>query len=378
MSFGVTASSYKLVSPWPDYSGIAPSYNQPTIVTTAVGASAPTTIAGSAGWLREKRVGVSETAPGGSQSSTNALDLTGSTRFAYPGIPSAAGEPSNPGNYVRTDYKPGGSPQAAYWLMNVDLVTNATDIEYRLNAAATNGRFGLVMVDGLRVDEHPLMMTSPPNAGAGAAVKLTFPDSRSRRITVYGMNQTMGRFGGVAVNSGASVTKAPTPSRTVVVLGDSYVNGATGSSPVETFAWQLALKMGADCVVQAGIGGTGFITDISGESASSFDGRVADILAMNPAAIVIAGGRNDVSGGLQAAVESLLALFASIPERYVLPTASESGQAPVRAAIQAACAAHNVPYLNVAIDNLEKIADNIHPTYAGHQALAADAFNRLN
>lgn len=377
MSFGMVAASYLHVSAWPDYSGIAPSYNQPTITTTAVAAGAATTIAGSAGWLREKRVGVAENSPGGSQTSTNAPDLTGSTRFAYPGLPAASAYVTIPASYILSDYKPGGSSQNAYWLMTIDLVTDATEIEYRVNATITDGRFGLVCVDGLRVDAHPLMMTSPPNAGLGAGVKLTFPDSRERRITVYGLNQTQGRFGGVAVNAGASVTKASTPSRMIVVLGDSYVAGSTGASAVETFAWQLALKMGADCVVQAGIGGTGFINDLAGEPTSSFDGRVADILAMNPAAVIVAGGRNDVASGLQAAVESLLSSLSSVPERYVMPTASESGQAGVRTAIQAACAVQGVPYLNVAIDALEKIGDGIHPTYDGHQVLAADAFARI-
>ena len=376
MSFGMVAASY-LSAVGPDYSGIAPSYNQPTITTTAVPAAAATTIAGSAGWLREKRIGVAENIPGGSQTSTNAPDLTGSTRFAYPGLAAASAEASSPGNYIRSNYKPGGSSQNAYWLMTIDLVTDATEIEYRINVAVTNGWFGLVCVDGLRVDVHPLMITSPPNAGSGAGVKLTFPDSRERRITVYGLNQAQGRFGGVAVNAGATVTKASTPSRTIVVLGDSYVAGSAGTLAVETFAWQLALKMGADCVVQAGIGGTGFVTDLSGEPTSSFDGRIADILAMNPAAVIVAGGRNDTASSLQAAVESLLSSLSSVPERYVIPTASESSQASVRVAMQAACTAQNVPYIDVAIDALEKIGDGIHPTYNGHQALAADAFARM-
>ena len=58
--------------------------------------------------MREKRVGVAETAAGASQTSTAALDLNGSTRYRYPGVPSAIGFPSNPGQYAATDLQPGG------------------------------------------------------------------------------------------------------------------------------------------------------------------------------------------------------------------------------------------------------------------------------
>ncbi len=382
MSFGMVAISYLSVMPpsWPDYTGIAPAYNQPTVTTSAVGAGASTTIAGSAGWYREKRAGVAETAPGGSQTSANALDTSGSTYFGYYGVPSATALGASPGNYVEASYKPGGDAVFARWLFTTDLVTNATEIEYRLQVVTTNGLFGMICVDGLRISSTGTVnITSPPNAGSGAGVKLTFPDSRSRRITIYGMNSSTGggRFGGIAVNAGASVTKAITPVRTIVVLGDSYVNGSTGTSAVTTFAAQLALKMGADNFVGAGIGGTGFIQTINSDPNSTFAGRVSDILAMNPTAVIIAGGRSDTVSGLQASVESLLTSLSSVPERYVVPTASESGQSSVRSAIQAACVSQGVTYVDAAIDSLEKIGDGVHPTYNGHQALAADVFTKI-
>ena len=360
---------------------LAPAIDQPTIVTSAVGASAASTIAGSPGWLREKRTGVAETAAGGAQSSTNALDISGSTRFYYPGILSASGSASNPGAYVSSDFKPGSTAalQNARWLMAIDIVTNSPVVEYRMNAVATGGRFGLIFVNGKRISETATLHTSPPNAGSGLAVKLTFPDSRSRRVTVYGLNHNEGRWGGVAIGAGYTISKPAPGGRKVAIIGDSYVNGSgtvpTGATGVETFAWPLALLLGGDEIIQAGIGSTGYVATLSGEPTSNFAGRVAPILSLDPDVVIIAGGRNDVATGLQAAVTSLLTSLSTIPELYVMPTASESTQADVRSAISAACTSAGRPYLNVAIDALPKGGDGIHPTFDGHKALAADAFS---
>lgn len=350
---------------------LAPSGDQPTITWGALssGAAASTVISGSAGWFREKRQGVAETAAGASQTSTAALDIAGSTRYWYPALYDAIGFTANAGQYVFTDYKPGGSPQAARRLMNVEFVTSSPTVALRLNAPSTGPNHGRILVNGLPITDSP-GSASGLTAGNGYYLKLVFGSAAARTITILGLNATEGRFGGVAVESGYTVAEPSSPPAPFIVLGDSYVNGASPVNNVNTFAYRVADALGyGRCFGGYGIGSTGFIADLSGQPTSSFDGRVSEILALNPAMVLIAGGRNDTATGLQAAVESLLTSLASVP-CVVMPTASESTQAAVRTAIADACTAQGVPYLDVAIDSLPKLGDAIHPTLDGHKSLA--------
>lgn len=126
---------------------LAPSYNQPTVTSGSHGSSAlaSAVISGSPGWLREKRVGVAETAAGASQTSTAALDLTGSTRYRYPGVPSAIGSPSNPGQYAATDLQPGGVA-SSNWPFAVEFVTSSPQVAFRYNAPSANPSLGRILV----------------------------------------------------------------------------------------------------------------------------------------------------------------------------------------------------------------------------------------
>lgn len=363
-----------------DIFALTPPEDTPVVTSAAVGASAVSTIAGSAGWYREKRIGVAETAPGAAQTSTAGLDIAGSTRFRYPALPSAAGHAANAGNYILTDYKPGGSPQNARWLCNVEFITSSPTVEFRLRAPVANPAFGTIKVNGKYVQDHNFIATAA--AGAGYGVKLSFPDSRPRRILVMGLSASEGDFGGVAVASGYTVVEPTnTPTRRIAFITDSYGNGAgtfatAGAGSTETFIWRLATYMGADEVIPAGIGSTGWTAILTGQPTSNFAGRISAVMAMNPHVVVFAGGRNDSDVGLQAAVEASLDAVGTGVERYVMRTSANTSTA-VNAAIAAACASRGVPYLDVNIDAIPKIADGIHPTFQGHKDLADAAFNLM-
>ena len=367
----------------PDPLELAPAYNIPTVTFGALsGSAAPTAaLAGTpdvSWWLREKRVGAAEFT-GVNGGNTGDLDIENSTRFRYFGFPSAPGLASNAQNYVETQYQPGGSPQSAYWPFGIEFVTNAPVVQLRSQAPTTAPTIGAIFVDQLQVSEAQ-PAGSGLTAGNGWHVTLTFPDARSRHIRIMNFARGQGRFGGVAVGPGYTVTKPTNAVKRVVVLGDSYVGGAGGVGPADTFARKLGMLIGGRDnttsvqIITAGIGGTGALTALSGQPTSVFSGRISYILTMSPDALVIAGGRNDTSSGLQAAVESLWTSTASIPTRYWVPTASNSAQAGVRAAINDACVAKGVPYLDVDIDSIEKQGDGVHPTFAGHQTLASAAW----
>jgi lysophospholipase L1-like esterase len=371
------------VQGWIDTITLASPDDTPTLSRATLSASSGPTLSGASQWLREKRVGAAEgTTVGGS---TNDLDITGSSFFRYSGFPSAGGLDSDADDYVIAGLKPGGGSTGNRWTFNVEFTTNAPAVQIRLNAGASGPSYGMITVNGRRISEKQTY-TSGLVTDSGYALTLTFPSSRQRTIKIHGLNHYWGRFGGVAVANGYTVTK-PTKSiaKRIVFLGDSYVAGNSGGGAGGNFAYdgfmmKLGLMMGGDDIINAGISATGFVNALSGEPDSKYSGRVADILSMNPDVVVIVGGRNDgtTGSGVQTAVQSLLDSLASVPKLYVFSNASNSTQSAVRSAIAAGCASRGVTYLDVDMDSVEKLADNIHPTWAGHQAFADQAWELMD
>lgn len=350
---------------------LAPSVDIPTISAGhALGGSATPTISSPSGWWREKRQGFAETAVGSTPATSvnTDLDLTGSTRFKYPCLPEGDPLGSFPSGYVISTLKPGGDAQVASWAFTVEFETASPVIELRLQAPVSAPCLGRILVNGKPIAQHAHFL-SGRTAGSGYGVTLTFATSALRRITIYSLNNNVGRFGGVAVQTGYTVAK---PTRTITtrmaIIGDSFVNGANnsttnGANIVETFAFRVAQMLGMDEVILAGIGSTGFT---AGSSPTRFIDRVSAVMAMSPTHVLIAGGRNDSATGEQAAVEACLDAIGSGVTRWVTHTCSSS-QATVIAAIAAGCASRGVPFIDLDIESIPKIAgDGVHPTTDGH------------
>lgn len=358
-----------------DREDFTPAEDTPTFSFVARTAGDPPTLAGSAGWLREKRISAAETPAGGSQTSTNALDIEGSTRFRYGGVTNVPGS----ANYVSTTLKTGGSPQSAYRLLTLEFDTPVTNqVQIRLSAPTNNPRLGLVLVNGRRVQATPVYATA--TGGQGYAATLTFPTAAARRIKIYGLNHNIGSFGGVAVASG-TVTKPATPiQRRIVILGDSLTNGSSGVTPVDTFCWDVARRMGADDIVQMGIGGTGFVNDGGSPQGSNPDGvyinRVPDILALNPDVLLIVGGRNDSTApSLASRVAELMAATSSIPERWVI---SDSIISASNTIIRNGAQAAGAGFVDMSdYQTLVPLSDGIHPTWEGHRQFAQIVITRM-
>jgi acyl-CoA thioesterase-1 len=356
---------------------LAPAEDIPTITFSAYDVwSDTTTIAGS-GRLREKRQGAAETLAGDGQGSTADLDLTGSSHYRYHGFPSAPDYGPNSTRSVNTTLKPGGSSQFANWLFGLEFKTASPHVRIALNPVATNGDLGFITVNGLRISTRAIIFTA--SAGNPTEAVLTFTSAKPRTIKIEGLNQNQGRFGGVTVDPGYGVTKPTTPiTRRIAFLGDSFVNGngigETSASETETFAWRLATLMGGDEVIQAGVGGTGFVNGGGDGSDGLFINRVSAILAMNPDVLVIAGGYNDTATGLAAAIDAVMSASASIPERYLvyLGVATDVGDIYRSAATHA-----GVPFIGPDVASLPKLVDGVHPTYLGHQTLADEIYSLI-
>lgn len=329
------------------------------------------TIPGSAGWYREKRVGQAEVAPGANQASGD-LDMTGSTFFSYPGVPKAIDWSNNPGRVIITELKPGGDAQFAYWLFNLEFVTSSPQVEIFINSSTANGKFGSISVNGKPIAKRNVRHNQP--AGIGMGAKLTFPSAKERTIRITGLNSGNGRWGGVAVAPGYDVKKSVfRPARKFATIGDSFVNGTNEVASTETFIWRLAGLMGADELLQVGIGGTGFHNT---QNNSTFINRVPAVLDYKPDVLIIAGGRNDPPANLQAAVETFLDAVSSVKEVYLVTTASDSGQAAVNDAMRAGAEAKGVPFIRANVDRYPR-EDAVHLSFEGHEGFADELFLKI-
>jgi hypothetical protein len=350
----------------------APAEDQPTVATVSQSTFAGPTIT-SDGWYREKREGSAESAvqatPSGS--ATGDLDMTGSTYFRYTGFPSAYGHPANAGHFVVTDYMPGssGTVQASKWKFGVEFVTSSPEVQFRMRAGATNATFGQLYVNGRPVQEDPFVCSTA--AGSAYHATLTFPDARPRTIKLVTAGAGgEGGFGGVAVETGYTVSKPINPvGRSVAFIGDSYVAGAAGVTVPRSWMYPVARWLGADEIIFAGIGSTGWAGETSLGATSRFEGRYAIVQAMQPDIVVFAGGRND-SPGIQSLVEAGIDAF-SDAQVILVPTASNGVQATVTSEIEAAAAASpGAVFAGLDVDAYEK-ADGTHLTEAAHDEFAA-------
>lgn len=104
-----------------------------------------------------------------------------------------------------------------------------------------------------------------------------------------------------------TVFAVPAPTA-LAVIGDSYAQGSTHDG----FAHVCARLLGYQTAIINGSGGSGYVT---AGSSSVFSARLVDVVAASPQAVLVAGGINDSTTGLQAAVTSLVQDFEPVYRR---------------------------------------------------------------
>lgn len=226
--------------------------------------------------------------------------------------------------------------------LTVEFITDAPDLFISFRYGISPAR---IAVDG------KLVSPTAYYSNGGYNFRLMFPAGarKGRRITV--MWPGSNHFYGVQLQPGDSVSKV-TPTfapYSLFTVGDSYFGGSpyhpcvSDRGPVHI----LAELLGAKQYQMDGVGGSGYITSGSGLPFGNTT-RLARIPAAQDV-IVVAGGINDPTTGLQTAVESYLtALRAAQPNAMVFvlgPWAGSSGPSATtlakEAAISAAVAAVN-------------------------------------
>lgn len=162
-------------------------------------------------------------------------------------------------------------------------------------------------------------------------------------------------------------------------LGDSY------TEPAGSYAMMTSRDM---CWSYTGFGqgGTGYDNRGQAEEGDSkFLERVPEVVAANPAVVVVQGSTNDISSpNVTNAAESVIdALRAGLPDVKIVlmgPTAPpkfpEADALAVRDQVSAAAANRSVTFIdpiasNFITDPADYLMDGIHPRESGHRAIRA-------
>ena len=296
------------------------------------------------------------------------------------------------------EIKPRGASQAARWPIVIEFDTSSGVNQIEVSFYTDIPPYVMMDVNGRAVTD--VVEMGPAGLGNAKKVLFTFPVARARRVRIY---CTPGLHA-VRVPTGQSITKpAETVTRRVAFIGDSWTNGSansydypSGANNVETFAPRLGKMLGAQDMILAGLGGTGFVAGMDGGSPANYATRLDAVLAMDPDVLVVNGSINDGVGGtgVQAAATALLtAAVAVVPEVYCVGTMLQ-GFSSNHAAVQAAAAAVPgvtfIPMLGFVETGSNASApngsgngdvflrpDNVHPTLAGHVAISQAIYRQI-
>lgn len=239
------------------------------------------------------------------QSST-LIDVLGDPHFEYVGQRPGELDVSS-SDMCFADFLTGGSGQAARDHWRPRWQYQGTEFEAYIRARTTTIKHRWI-VDGLPLTAD--YVSTATTAGFRHMIKLAFPAAGAHVIELDIENI---EFGGVYIEPAGSIRRAPTQRPKFAVLGDSIAAGAAGISYLDTWVRPAAVALGCDPINLA-IGGTGILNN-GGTASADWPSRVADVTAVDPDVLVVAGSRNDVAFGSSTAASyrtSASALYAAL------------------------------------------------------------------
>lgn len=236
----------------------------------------------------------------------------------------------------------------------------------------------------------------PSNPSAGISDPAARPLDPGAGISDPALNTTASTTGGQSTSTGITVSgessalagSAPGVAPVAVFIGDGYAAGADSTAPAKRWTSLVAARLGWT-EVNLGFAGTGYLT--TGATRANYIGSIPDVVAANPAIVVVSGGRNDV--GQPEAAEKLAittflnALKAAVPTARIVVLSPvwdddpvPAGLTAIAADLQAAAATTGVGYLDIGqplVSRTDLINDGTDPNDAGHAALADAAVAAL-
>ncbi|QDP52414.1 MAG: putative GDSL-like lipase/acylhydrolase family protein [Prokaryotic dsDNA virus sp.] len=264
-----------------------------------------------------------------------------------------------------------------------------------------------VLVGSMRVlvDGKPAAKINlPSSTGQERYMRVSFPDSRLRRIDIV---SSLVYTGNLRTDPTDTVQPTLNPSR-VIIAGDSFTEGTAGASEKgKGYVDLLRMLSGNFNIVQSGSGGTGWLRP-NGERVGLVDRAQADIVDVGADVVIIAMGIND-NGTLpdieQAINDTLDIVQAGLPDATIVLLGSfTKGEANTSmqnntALIEAAATARGLYFVNPTgtangdgwitgtgnDGNLQGdgnadifvSSDGTHPNDAGHEFHAQRLYNAL-
>jgi lysophospholipase L1-like esterase len=189
--------------------------------------------------------------------------------------------------------------------------------------------------------------------------------------------------------SGSGSSTAPSKADPVVAfLGDDWTSGTGASGPAKRFTTLVSAALHLQ-ERNFGVAGSGYAKQ--GRSGGDYASRVDDVVAAQPAMVIVSGGRNDVHDKLSFAAHQARQLFeqlrARLPGAVVIAVAPMWGDsaAPtdlrrVARAVRKAAERVGARYLGVTDPTRGHpgfMADDAHPDDRGYAAIATVLERRL-
>ena len=187
-------------------------------------------------------------------------------------------------------------------------------------------------------------------------------------VTAHGASSAVSTCRAIAAASALRHAAVTGDGPRVVVIGDSYSQGAHLADPRRSWPSMLPGQ-----VVVDGFSGSGFAPAASPCSGEAFGARVARALAQDPALVVVQGGLNDYdvpASELRSGVRDVLAQLDGRRAVLVGPPGAPSRAAQVvgvDAMLATEAARAGVPYVRTSGWHLPYLPDRLHLTADGHR-----------
>jgi hypothetical protein len=295
-------------------------------------------------------------------------DVEFDPRFRYSGGPSGKG--------ISADWiAPANDLAGVSLLLNPEFTTSrgVSKIMLKVKPTTTNLEYRVTIGETW---ERAELHRTPVTSGVTYYIVLDLATARSRRIK---LELLTAQFGGVVVPAGETITR--TADRPLMVcIADSFGGGAgneppNGASRLETFPNYVAQALGYD-LTNLSIGGTGW-----GITSTPFEQRILPALQMSPAFLLLVGSRNNLTDGntAYAAARAGLALVTDVPVVRVGGPA-QTPFSVVNAAVRDAANENSLRFIDVldVVSGELTGTDGVHPTFAGHWALAVALLARMD
>ena len=244
-----------------------------------------------------------------------------------------------------------GSLSSSQSIWSVEFGTDATGFQLRFNWQT--GGCVRITVDGRRMTD---LMQSLGGTTPGSTHMLTVNLGTAQPRTVR-LDFAVAPFGGIYLPPGASMWKPATPSKRIMVFGDSISGGSSMNTAGGAGTWfsRAARLLGYSDAWNESLGGTGYIT--AGSFATLGTRAPIDVIPNSPDVLIISAGYND-NGGSQPSIASAAAsLYSAIKTGlpstaiYVIGCWSPSGSPAASITntdntIKAAAAAASLPFIS--------------------------------